>query len=194
MHDRRIQAGLHALVQEHRVQHLPRGRIQAERDVGQPQRGLHVRVAPLELPDGLDRLDAVRARSPPGRSRSVKVRQSTRMSTRRHPQSPVRSSISRSAISHLLLGGAGLALLVDGQRDDGGAVLADERHGPWHSAKSGPSPSSKFTELITDRPPSISRPASSTAGSVESSTIGSVDAVANRPAISRISPAPSRPT
>jgi hypothetical protein len=40
-----------------------------------------------------------------------------------------------------------------------------------------------LTELMIDRPPSISRPASMTGGSVESSTIGSVDAVANRPAI-----------
>jgi hypothetical protein len=58
----------------------------------------------------------------------------------------------------------------------------------------GPSPSSKFTEFTTHRPPSISSPASMTFGSVESSMIGSVDAVANRPAISRMSAAPSRPT
>ena len=62
------------------------------------------------------------------------------------------------------------------------------------AATSGPSPSSKLTELTTQRPPSISRPASMTFGSVESSMIGSVDAVANRPASSRMSSAPSRPT
>ena len=32
--------------------------------------------------------------------------------------------MSRVGDAHLPLGGAGLALLVDGQRDDGGAVLA----------------------------------------------------------------------
>ena len=60
--------------------------------------------------------------------------------------------------------------------------------------ESGPSPSSKFTELTTARPPSISSPASSTAGSVESSTIGRVEAVANRKASSFMSATPSRPT
>ena len=58
----------------------------------------------------------------------------------------------------------------------------------------GPSPSSKLTELMTDRPPRHSSPASMTCGSVESSMIGKVDAVANRPAISRMSTTPSRPT
>ena len=58
----------------------------------------------------------------------------------------------------------------------------------------GPSPSSKFTELITLRPPSCFKPASITAGSVESKTIGKVDAVENRCANSAMSAAPSRPT
>ena len=34
VHDRRVQPRHLALVQEHRVEHLPRGRVQAERDVG----------------------------------------------------------------------------------------------------------------------------------------------------------------
>jgi hypothetical protein len=60
--------------------------------------------------------------------------------------------------------------------------------------ESGPSPSSKFTELSAQRPPSTFSPASSTCGSVESSTIGSVEAVASRLAISVMSATPSRPT
>ena len=59
---------------------------------------------------------------------------------------------------------------------------------------SGPSPSSKFTLLMTARPPRHSRPASMTGGSVESSMIGRVLAVASRDAASRMSIAPSRPT
>ena len=43
---------------------------QTEGDVRQAQRGLHLGVAALELPDRLDRLDARRGGSPPGRWRS----------------------------------------------------------------------------------------------------------------------------
>src|SRR5215203_4517294 len=46
-------------MQEDRIQYYPRGRVQAEGDVGEPEGGLHVGIAPLQLPDGLDRLDAV---------------------------------------------------------------------------------------------------------------------------------------
>ncbi len=63
----------------------------------------------------------------------------------------------------------------------------------WYR-ESGPSPSSKFTELITARPPSISRPASMTGGSVESSTSGSVLEVASRLTTCFMSSTPSRPT
>ena len=57
----------------------------------------------------------------------VKVRVSMRMSDSWMPQLPVRSSMRRSAIATFVLGGAGLALLVDGQRDQRGAVLLGER-------------------------------------------------------------------
>ena len=59
---------------------------------------------------------------------------------------------------------------------------------------SGPSPSSKLTELTMQRPPRCSRPAWITGGSVESIMIGRVDAVASREAMAAISAAPSRPT
>ena len=57
-----------------------------------------------------------------------------------------------------------------------------------------PSPSSKFTEFTTGRPPMSSMPALMTAGSVESITRGSVDAWANRLTSSVTSATPSRPT
>ena len=47
---------------EHRVEHHPSSRVETEGDVGQAERGLHVREEPLDLANGLDRLDAV----PPG--------------------------------------------------------------------------------------------------------------------------------
>ncbi len=126
MHDRRVQPGLDALVQEHRVQRLAGGRVQAEGDVRQAQRGLHLRVAALELADGLDGLQAVAA--------GLLLAGADREGQAVHedvgppacPSSPVRSSISRLGDRDLLLGGAGLALLVDRQGDDAGAVLGDQ--------------------------------------------------------------------
>ena len=60
-HDGGVQPRVHALVQEHRVQHLAGGGVEPERDVGDAQRGLHVRVAALELADRLDGLERVAA-------------------------------------------------------------------------------------------------------------------------------------
>ena len=91
-----VEARVHALVQEHRVQHLPRGRVEPERDVGDAQRGLHVRVAALELADRLDGLQRVAAHLLlPGGDREGEV--STTMSDSCMPWLPVRSSMSRSA-------------------------------------------------------------------------------------------------
>ena len=128
MHDRRVEPGLLAFVQEDRVEHLPRRRIQAERDIRKPQRGLHIRVPLLQLADGLDCLDAVLARlflaRANGEGQAVDQ-------NRRLVDTPVRGDVVDEALGdlHLLLGGAGLALLVDGQRDHGGAVLGDQFHG-----------------------------------------------------------------
>ena len=59
-----------------------------------------------------------------------KVRVSTTMSSTCMPWFVVRSWISRSATRTFQSRGAGLALLVDAQRDDRRAVLADQRHRP----------------------------------------------------------------
>ena len=56
-----IQAGFDALVQKHRVEYLAGSRVEAEGDIGQAQRGVHVRVLGLELTDRLDRFDTVAA-------------------------------------------------------------------------------------------------------------------------------------
>jgi hypothetical protein len=56
--DRHVEAGLHAVVEEDRVQHLAPGRRQAERHVGNAEDGLAARQLLLDEPDALDRLDA----------------------------------------------------------------------------------------------------------------------------------------
>ncbi len=56
--DRHVEAGLHAVVEEDRVQHLAAGRRQAEGDVGDAEDGLAARQLLLDQADALDRLDA----------------------------------------------------------------------------------------------------------------------------------------
>ena len=122
-----------------------------------------------------------------------KVRQSTTMSDSDIPQRPVRSAISRSAIATLCSRvrawpcSSMVSATTAAPCSSTSAMIRMYR-------ESGPSPSSKFTELTMDRPPSCSRPAWITGGSVESIMIGSVDAVASRDAIAAMSAAPSRPT
>ena len=61
MHDGGVQAGLDAFVQEDRIEHDSSGRVETEGDVGQAERGLHVREEPLDFANRLDGLDAVPA-------------------------------------------------------------------------------------------------------------------------------------
>ena len=90
--------------------------------------GLHVGVLLLEQPDGLDGLDAVLAGLllPGADGEGQGVDQDRRL-----VDAPVAGDVGDQPLGDLdlLLGGAGLALLVDGQRDHGGAVLGDQLHG-----------------------------------------------------------------
>ena len=129
MHDRRVEARPDALGEENGVQHRARGRVQAERHVGDAQRGLHFRVAALELADRLDRLDRV----PPGLLLAGRYREGQAVHDDvGQPDAPVAGQVLDQPGRHRQLprGGAGLALLVDGERDHGGAVLAHQRHHP----------------------------------------------------------------
>ena len=135
-HDRGVQPGVHALVQEHRVQHLPGGGVEPERHVRDAQRGLHAGVPALELADRLDRLQRVPADLLlPGGDREGEgvdddVLDVHAVVRREVADQPVRDP-------DLPVGGARLALLVDAQRDDRGAVLPDQRHRPLE-ARAGP--------------------------------------------------------
>ena len=135
VHDRGIQPGLHALVQEHRVQHLTGSRIESERDVGQAQHSVDLGIPGLEFADRLDRLDPVATGLllTGGDREGQGVHQDV---AGRHP--PVTRQIVDESGTHanLPVPGAGLALLVDRERDHRGAVLGDQRHDaleprPW---------------------------------------------------------------
>ena len=70
VHDRRGQPGLHALVQEHRVEHLPGRRVEPERDVRDAQGEVDPRVAARRSPGSPRSSRCRRGGSPPGRWRS----------------------------------------------------------------------------------------------------------------------------
>ena len=122
------------------------------------------------------------------------VRQSTMMSLDAHaPLADERVDEARGD-AHLALGGAGLAVLVDRQRDDGGAVLLHERHDAAEAA--GRAVAVLVVHGVDDRASAdeLETGLRCTAGSVESMTSGSVEALARRDTTSRMSATPSRPT
>ena len=127
VHDRGVQSRLDTLVQEHGVEHLPRGRVEAEGDVRQAERGLDLGVTPLDLADRLDRLDAVAARLllAGGDGEGERVDDDV---GRAHAPLPGDVGDQPGRDVGLLPRGPRLALFVDGQGDDGGAVLADQLH------------------------------------------------------------------
>ncbi|MGX1121635.1 hypothetical protein RKD37_006998 [Streptomyces ambofaciens] len=122
VHDRRVQARLDAFVEEDGVEQDAGGRVEAEGDVRQAERGLHVRVAPLQLTDALDGGQAVLAglllTGADGEGQAVDEDVGL-------VDAPVAGEVVDQPFGDLdlLLGGAGLALLVDGERDQRGAVF-----------------------------------------------------------------------
>ncbi|MGY3683781.1 hypothetical protein ACVWXU_007404 [Streptomyces sp. TE33382] len=126
VHDRGVEARLDALVEEDGVQHDAGGRVEAEGDVRQAQRGLDVGVALLQLADGADGGDSVA----PGLlltgadGEGQGVDEDVRLM-----DAPVGGEVLDEPLGDgdLVLDGTGLALLVDGQGDQRGAVLDGQR-------------------------------------------------------------------
>ena len=129
VHDRRGQTRLDALMQEHRVQHHACGRVQPEAHVrdaqGRRERGVRLGDAT----DGLDGLEGVAPRLL--LARADRERQAVDDDVGL-VHAPVGGEVGDEALgdTHLPIGGAGLALFVDGQGDHGGAVFLDHRHDP----------------------------------------------------------------
>ena len=122
MHDGGVEAGLHALVEEDRVEDLSGGRVEAERHVGQAEDGVDAGQLGLDPADALDGLDAV----PPallhagGQGEGQGVEQEVLGA---QPVALDGDVVDGRGRPHLPVGRAGLTLLVDAGADDGGAEL-----------------------------------------------------------------------
>ena len=125
MDDRRVEAGFDALVEEDRVEDLPGGRIEAERDVRQPEQRVDAGQLGLDPPDALDRLDPVL----PALLHAGRQREGERVEeqvARLEAVAVDRDVVDRPGGSQLPVGCAGLPLLVDARADDGRAELAGQ--------------------------------------------------------------------
>lgn len=138
VHDGRVEARLDALVEEHGVEDDPGGRVQAEGDVRQAQRGLHIGAAALELTDRLDGGDAVLA----GLLLAGADREGQRVDEDvALVHAPVAGQVVDEPLGDgdLVLDRTGLALFVDGERDERGSVLGREP-GDLREPRLGPVP------------------------------------------------------
>ena len=124
VHDCRIQAGVDALIEKHRVEHHAGRGIEAEGDVGQAQRRLHVWEQAFDLADGLNGLDAVATRFLLSGSnrKGEAVEDNVALA-----QSVLLGDLFDRTLrdADLPLRGTRLAFLVNGQHDHGRAVLGD---------------------------------------------------------------------
>ena len=127
MHDGGIEAGFAALVEEHAVQHVTDRRLQPEADVRQSEDRRGARELRSRPSDRLDGLDAVASEVFGARTERE----------RQHVEDEVsgldavafdRQVVDAFAHLQLPVGGAGLALFVDGETDHRGAVLTCQRH------------------------------------------------------------------
>ena len=125
VHDRRVQSGLAALVQEHAVQHVPRRGLQAERHVRQSEDRGRARELGLDAPDRVDRLHRVAAQ--------VVVAGRERERERVEDEIGGIESVAidgevvdATGDAQLPVGVACLAFFVDREADHGRAVLARE--------------------------------------------------------------------
>ena len=126
VHDRRVEPARDRLLEEHGVQDMPRGRRQAERDVGEPEGRVAAGHRPLHTLDGVQRLDRVAAqvvRAAPEREREAVEDEVLRL----EPELVDGDAGDPLAHADLPVGGARLTLLVDGEHDDRRAVALRER-------------------------------------------------------------------
>ena len=125
VHDRGVESGVRALVQEDAVQHLARRRVETEGDVGESEDRAHARQFGLDPSNRLDGLDAVAARL--DHARRERQRQRVDEDVLGIEAVARDGEVGdRARGAHLPLGGSRLSLFVDAGRDDGRAELGGE--------------------------------------------------------------------
>jgi len=124
--DRGVQPGLDAVVQEHAVEHRPHLRREPEGDIRDPEHRQHSRKLAL---DGADAVDGLARRVDPlGFTGGERERQRIEdQLVRCKPELVARQVVDAAGDLELALGGARHTLLVDGECDDAGAVIAHQR-------------------------------------------------------------------
>ena len=132
VHDRRVEAGFAALVQEHAVEHVAGRGLEPERHVRQAEDRRRARQLGLDAADRLDGLHGVAA--------EVVVAGREREGERVEDQvggleavALDRDVVDALRDAQLPVGGAGLALFVDGEADDRRAVLAGQAEHAVHA-------------------------------------------------------------
>ena len=125
--DGRIQARLHALIEEHGVEYLTGSGVQTEGNIGKAQRGVDLGVALLQLPDGRDGFNSIPAGLllPGGDGEREAVHDDVFF---RH--TPGTGDIRDETLGdlHLLLASTSLSFFINGQGDHGRAVLLGQAH------------------------------------------------------------------
>ena len=141
MHDRAGHAGLHGMVQEHAVQHMPCRRIQTEGDIGKTEHNLNIREFLPDHPDALQR--------PLPQLAIILIAGGDGEGQRVNHQVALRQAMLGAGKIHqaagdaqLVLGRLGHADLVDGQRNDRRAEFLRQLHAVFRSL---------FTLLEIDR-------------------------------------------
>ena len=125
--DRRVQPGLHRLVQEHAVQRMAGRRVEPEADVGHAERRVGAGDLGLDPPDRLDRVDGVPAQVVVAGRQRERQRVEDQVAGR-HPVALGGDLVDAMGDLHLPLDVPRWPPLVDQQADDGGAVVTGQRH------------------------------------------------------------------
>jgi len=132
VHDGRVEPDLHALVQEHAVQHLPRSGVDAEAHVRKPHHRERTRDLCLDTPNRFDALDAVAAQV--GVAGGEREGEGVEDEVARREAIALGGDLVQAVGDlHLPLHIAGLATFVDQETNDGGAIIARQGEHAVHA-------------------------------------------------------------